>query len=174
MTRNSISIREEQSSDRSAIRSVHLAAFEGAIEADLVDRLRESCHERISLVAVLDRLLVGHILFTPATIESPDRRLGGWALAPMAVLPEYQRRRIGTLLVEHGLAMVRAKQAPYVVVLGHPQYYPRFGFDQASQWSVRCEWDVPSEVFMILPLDRDQLHGAKGLARYRPEFSDAV
>lgn len=174
MDSSAVSVRAEQNSDHSAVQSVHTAAFRGDLEANLVDQRRESCAEYLSLVAVHGNAIVGHILFTPAHIESRGRTIAGWALAPMAVRPEFQRRNIGTLLVEAGLATLRQQQAAFVVVLGHPRYYPRFGFQPASLWKLHSEWDVPDEVFMILPLDEEALNGAAGVVRYQPEFRQAA
>ena len=95
-------------------------------------------------------------------------------LAPMAVLPGHQRKGIGSELVRAGLAELRERDCPFVIVLGHPEYYPRFGFEPASGHGVKCEWEVPDEAFMILVLDEARLPEAGGTARYRPEFSDAM
>jgi putative acetyltransferase len=92
-------------------------------------------------------------------------------LAPMAVVPGRQREGIGSRLVREGIERLRARRCPFVVVLGHPEYYPRFGFEPASRRAVRCEWDVPDEAFRILVLDEESMSGVSGLARYREEFS---
>jgi putative acetyltransferase len=96
-------------------------------------------------------------------------------LAPLAVLPDYQGQGIGSGLVEHGLAVLRERGCPFVVVLGHPDYYPRFGFKRASAHGLASQWDgVPDEVFMVLVLDADAMAGAGGVARYRHEFDEAM
>jgi putative acetyltransferase len=95
-------------------------------------------------------------------------------LAPLAVLPEWQRRGIGGELVGAGLASLRQTRCPFVVVLGHPGYYPRFGFQPASRHGIRCKWEVPDEAFMILILDEGQMRGASGLAHYRDEWDAAT
>jgi putative acetyltransferase len=126
------------------------------------------------LVAARGERIVGHILFSPVKIEGDDSVVEGMGLAPMAVLPEYQRQRIGTALVESGLASLREGSCPFVVVLGHPEYYPRFGFEPASKHAVRCQWEgVPDEAFMILVLDDSVMKGVSGVARYRDEFDQA-
>jgi putative acetyltransferase len=89
----------------------------------------------------------------------------------MAVLPGLQRQGIGSRLVAEGIAALRARGCPFVIVLGHPAYYPRFGFEPASRYGVRAQWAVPDEAFMLLPLDRSRLTGIAGLARYRDEFT---
>lgn len=168
-----ISIRDEGSEDAPAVRMVHEAAFPEVVEADLVDRLRANCQDRLSLVALDDDRVVGHILFTPAIIERSDGRLSGYGLAPMAVLPEFQRRGIGSALVRAGIERLRQSRCPFVIVVGHPEYYPRFGFVTASTHAVRCQWDgIRDEAFMVLVVDPSTAPHLAGLAKYRPEFDD--
>lgn len=166
-------VREEQLADRPGIRAVLLSAFGGSMEADLVDRLRKHCAERVSLVAVTNDVLVGYLLFTPAEIQTSRGTIKGWALGPMAVLPEYQRRGIGSQLLRRGVEALCERKALFIVVLGHPEYYPRFGFEAASRWHLRAEWDVPDDAFMILALEPDLLTRVSGIVRYRGEFRDA-
>jgi putative acetyltransferase len=114
---------------------------------------------------------VGHILFSPVTLEGPKSTLKGMGLAPMAVLPEYQGRGIGSRLVREGLRRLKRASIPFVIVLGHPGYYPRFGFSPASRYGIHCQWpDVPDPAFMILVFDEPALIGVSGVARYRDEF----
>jgi putative acetyltransferase len=168
-------IRDERSPDAPAIRAVLEAAFSQALEADLVDRLRTACRDRISLVACDDDRIVGHILFTPAIIDKPEGTVVGYGLAPMAVLPELQRTGIGSALVHAGIERLRHSGCPFVIVVGHPTYYPRFGFVPASTCGIRCEWDgVPDEAFMVLVLEPSISSQLAGLARYRPEFGEAI
>ena len=170
-----ISIREEAPEDVPTIRRVNELAFGQALEAGIVDALRESGDEFLSFVADCDGEVVGHILFTPVTIETERGAVRGMGLAPMAVLPERQRQGIGTALVRHGLAALRDRSCPFVVVLGHPEYYPRFGFEPASGHGIRSQWEgVPDEAFMILVVDKRVMEGVPGIARYRGEFDDAT
>ena len=167
-------IRDERSADAAAIRAVLEAAFPQPVEADLVDKLRLACAERVSLVAVEDDRVVGHILFTPATIERPEGPIVGYGLAPMAVLPEFQNRGIGSALVRAGIERLRRSRCPFVIVLGHPEYYPRFGFVRASTHGVRCQWEgVPDDAFMVLILEASIASQVAGLAKYRREFDEA-
>ena len=90
----------------------------------------------------------------------------------MAVRPEFQKQGIGSQLIERGLEQCRAAGQACVVVLGHPEYYPRFGFVPASRYGIRCEYDVPDEVFMIIELRDGALEGCAGIVKYQPEFNE--
>lgn len=168
-----IEIRKEEPGDCDAVRSLNQAAFDNGPEAALVDQLRESCKEYLAFVAVEDGAVVGHILFTPATVD--DCPAVGMGLAPMAVLPSQQRKGIGSCLVRHGLDYLRDAGCPFVIVLGHPGYYPRFGFEPASKHGIRSQWEgVPDEVFMIQIFEDRALPEGGGVARYRDEFDSAM
>jgi len=168
-----ITIRDEQPGDAAEIRDLTTLAFGGPCEAEIIDALRESCPSLVSLVAVENDTIVGHILFSPVTIDGST--IPGVSLAPMAVLPEYQRRRIGTNLVRHGIARLREDGYPFVVVLGHPDYYPRFGFVPASLYGLTSQWeDVPDEAFMVIIIDENSMNGAHGVVRYQDEFDVAM
>jgi len=167
-------IREEQLHEIEAVRKVNLRAFGQPQEAQLVDRLRENCDELLSLVAAVDAQVVGHVLFSLAVIESADGVAHGMGLAPVAVLPEYQRQGIGSELIREGIVKLRSRQCPFVIVLGHVEYYPRFGFEPASRYGIKSEWDVPDEAFMVLVLDGSALPKDGGVAKYRPEFTEAM
>jgi putative acetyltransferase len=169
-----ITIRQEQPQDLNAIRTVNRRAFGQRLEADLVDNLRQNHHDLLSLVAVMQNEVVGHILFTPVTIESGDRTIRGMGLAPMAVLPEYQRQGIGSKLVRSGIEQLKKRQCPFVIVLGHEEYYPQFDFEPASRYGIRSEWEVEDGAFMILLLNESEMQGISGVARYLPEFAEAM
>ena len=171
-----ITIREETPQDAPIVRRVNELAFEQPEEAVLVDRLREGCPDRLSLVATDGEEVIGHILFTPATVTGPDgAEVVGMGLAPMAVVPGRQRQGVGRRLIEEGLARMSERGCPFVIVLGHAQYYPRFGFVPASQFGLTCQWEgIPDDVFMAQVLDPDRMQGVTGVARYRDEFDDAM
>ncbi len=170
-----ISIRNEQPGDEADIRRINILAFNGSAEADIVDQLRLACPEGLSLVALDGERLVGHILFTPAVIGTPGQQVNGMGLAPMSVLPEYQGQGIGSQLARTGLEMLRQAGQPFVIVLGHPHYYPRFGFKIASQHGIVSQYDgIPDEAFMILIFDQEALKGVSGVAYYRSEFDAAA
>jgi putative acetyltransferase len=165
-------IRPERAADISGIRTVNLTAFETSTEANLVDVLRERADPIISLVADDGEAIVGHILFSPVTLTGhSDVRIIG--LAPMAVLPARQRQGIGSALVYEGLKQCRQLGFGAVVVLGHAEYYPRFGFAPASRFGLRCEYDVPEDVFMVLELEQGALNGKAGTIHYHPAFASA-
>ena len=166
-----ICIRNETPDDIPAIHALNKCAFGQEQEADIVDALRRNGAARLSLVATIDDVVVGHILYSPITIDDGPE---GAALGPMAVLPEYQGRGVGSQLVREGNARLKKQGCPYVIVLGHAGYYPRFGFRPASTFGVTCEWDVPDDVFMLLVLDEAKMQGVSGRARYRDEFSMAT
>ena len=169
-----MTIRPERPEDASRIREVHQRAFGQPAEAELVEKLRASGCESLSLVAD-DDTVVGHILFTPVVVEGPERRVVGMGLAPMAVLPDRQRQGIGSQLVTLGLEVLRARGCPFVVVVGHPEYYPRFGFEPASKHGLASQWEgMPDAAFMVLVLDVGAMAGATGVARYREEFNESA
>ena len=166
-----IDIREELPGDEAAVRLVNLAAFEEGPEAGLVDRLRAAGADYHSFVAIEHDKIIGHILFTPVTVDGQD--VVGVGLAPMAVTPAHQRQGIGSELVRYGLEQMRAKKYPFVVVLGHPGYYPRFGFERASCFGFRSQWEgVPDDVFMVTVFDSAALPAGGGVVRYRIEFGE--
>lgn len=163
-----VEIREEVPGDIIAIRDLNKRAFGQDQESNIIDALRSNRAVLLSLVATLNRHVVGHIMYSPASIGE----LAGVALGPMAVLPEHQRQGIGTRLVEEGNRRLKELGYPFIVVVGHADYYPRFGFRSARAYGIKCEWELPDEVFMLLVLDDSKMHGISGLARYRPEFSE--
>jgi len=163
----SIAVRGERPEDLAAIRDVNDRAFDQPLEGRIVDALRAHGAVRLSLVALVDGRIVGHILFSPVTAAAGAAAVG---LGPMAVEPDHQRRGVGAALIDAGMAHLRAAGCPFVVVLGHHGYYTRFGFVPASRFGLRCEWDVPDDAFMVNALDAEATAAAAGLIRYRPEF----
>ncbi|NCJ05010.1 GNAT family N-acetyltransferase [Synechococcales cyanobacterium C] len=164
-------IRAEEQRDWVAVHAVNASAFETPAEANLVDALRDQVQPLISLVAEDNGAIVGHIMFSPVSLSSyPALRIMG--LAPMAVASEYQRKGIGSALVHAGLE--RCKQLGFgaVVVLGHPAYYPRFGFSASAPFGIGCEYEVPEEVFMLVELQAGFLRGASGIVKYHTLFSN--
>lgn len=165
-------IRPESERDIQSIHSVVLAAFQSPLEPMLVDRLRNENAALLSLVAEADGKVVGHILFSPMTIENNLLNKRFLGLAPLSVKPEYQKQGIGSKLVRKGLEMSLATGWNAVFVLGSPDYYPRFGFTEAQKFNLFTEYDVPSENFMILALRPGGLDGCGGLTSYHKIFKE--
>ena len=163
-------IRPENPDDLNIIREINISAFGDETEADLVDALRKSGIPLISLVAEEDKTLIGHIMFSPVTIDNGCSAISAAGLAPMSVLPEFQRKGIGSMLVKEGLE--HCKKAGYsgVVVLGHPEYYPKFGFVPSVKYGIKSEYDVPENVFMILELSERALKDCHGTVKYHEVF----
>lgn len=169
-----LTIRREAPEDIDAIRQVNEQAFGRAVEADLVDQLRNRGVLTISLVAVQDGEIIGHIAFNPVTVESGPASFGAITLAPLAVLPAHQRQGIGSQLVRAGLEECRQLGHEIVVVVGHPNYYPRFGFAPGKPMGIGCEFEAPDEAWMVLELREGALAGRDGTVKFQPEFHDAV
>jgi putative acetyltransferase len=175
-----VTIRDEDPSDRADVRAVIERAFGQPNEATLAEALHAAGAALVALVAVLDDAVVGHIMFSPMSFDPPrasgepdtpndSPRLAG--LAPMAVVPELQRGGIGGALIREGLRRCAALGLDGVVVLGHADYYPRFGFTRADAFGLRSEYDVSPEHFMALALPGGTLPPGGGLVRYHPAFA---
>lgn len=167
-------IRVEHVDDHAGVDEVNRLAFGQDNEARLVATLRQAdgFDPGLSLVAVCDGAVVGHILFSPIRIETDSSDVPALALAPMAVLPELQRRGIGSDLVREGLEACRRAGHAIVVVLGHAEYYPRFGFTPASGFGIRPPFPAPDEAFLALALAPSGLDGISGVVRYPAPFED--
>jgi putative acetyltransferase len=163
-----IKIRAEHPTDIDNIRELNKRAFGQDEEGKIVDALRTNGGALLSLVATLDGRIVGQIMYSPVSI---DGGIVGAALGPMAVLPEHQNQGIGSKLVEAGNQQMKDAGLAFIVVVGHANYYPRFGFRPASAHGIRCEWEVPDDVFMLLMFNQAMMRDVSGVARYRPEFS---
>jgi putative acetyltransferase len=166
-----LSIRPEEPADSAAIRMVLEAAFPTAAEADLVDLLRAGGHLLISLVADDDETVVGYLAFSPVRIDGETIKGIGLGLAPLAVLPEYQCRGIGGRLVREGLAACGRAGYGFVVVLGEPAYYRRFGFDRADRRGLGNEYGA-DEAFMVLEPREGAIPERGGVVRYGSEFAE--
>jgi putative acetyltransferase len=168
-----INTRPENPDDMHAIRRVHELAFQRKSEADLMDALRDSGDFIISLVAVQDDQVVGHVLFSPVVIRNEKSASTAMGLGPLAVLPAYQRKGIGSKLVTQGLQACKTNGYPIVVVLGHPAYYPRFGFTPSKPLGITCEGEAPEEAFMVVELEEGALKGVSGVVSY-PGFQKCL
>jgi putative acetyltransferase len=166
-----MNIRKEQPEDIAAIRGLNIAAFGRLQEANLIEKLRTNGGIWLSLVAANEDQIVGHILYSRVTAGSGEKKIVWAGLGPMAVLPEYQRRGIGAKLIDFGTTRLKQSSCPFIVVLGHAEHYPRFGFRPASEYGLRCEWNVPDNAFLALVLDESKISGLSGFAKYQGEFS---
>jgi putative acetyltransferase len=148
-----LKIRPEMPSDALVISQVHTLAFGQDNEAKLVDRIRDSDRyiRELSLVAQINDIVVGHILFSQVDLVGKNRS-NVLALAPLAVLPQWQNQGIGSALVSESLKIAEGRSEAFVIVLGHPQFYPKFGFEPAIRYGITCGFSVPEEVFMAKPL----------------------
>ncbi len=165
-----LQIRDEHLEDIPAIRAVNLAAFGQSAEADLVDALRMRGAYILSLVAERGGQVVGHIFFSPVLIVDGKQSSPAVGLGPMAVIPEFQKQGIGSALVRAGLEQLSAMHYKAVIVLGHPDYYPRFGFIPASRFGIRFIATIQDEVFMAIELQPGGLRDVRGIVHYQPEF----
>jgi putative acetyltransferase len=164
-----LKIRPETPPDFARVREINVAAFETPAEAGLVESLRVSASPVISLVAELGGTVVGHILFSPVTLTGrPELRIMG--LAPMAVDEKHRNAGIGSALVRAGLEECRKLGFEAAVVLGHPGFYPRFGFVPSASFGFASEYKVPAEVFMAQELVPGALKNASGIIRFHEAF----
>lgn len=174
--KNRLIIKPDAIEYKDAIQRMTVEAFAGSEfghngEAELIERLRSRCKQLLSLVALHDKP-VGHILFTPVSIYSSHSQLRGMGLGPLSVLPDYQGRGIGGKLIVSGLEKLKARGIPFVAVIGHPEYYTRFGFEPASKFGITHGFNgLPQSLLFIYPSDRTKLNSlGSGTALYQPEF----
>ncbi|QIE37902.1 N-acetyltransferase [Bacillus tropicus] len=173
-----VTIRQERQTDYRKTEEVVQQAFLNEEFSDkkehaLVKRIREcdAFIPELSIVAV-DEEIVGHIMLSKITIEQDGASVDSLALAPVSVARGYQKKGIGGKLIVAALA--KAKELGYgsVVVLGHPEYYPKFGFKKASEWNIKAPFEVPEEVFMVMELTENALEGVKGVVQYSSAFAE--
>ena len=170
---DTVEIRQEAEADAPAIRHVEEQAFNEEDEARVTDMLRASGRMVLSLVAVTAGQVVGHVLFSPVTVESSPADPRWVALGPIGVLPDYQGRGIGSRLVREGLDICRSRGCDGAVLLGAPDYYARFGFVPARDYGLTCVYgDGPA--FQVIELRQGALEQVTGTVGFAPEFGDFV
>jgi putative acetyltransferase len=168
-------IRPENLTEAAAIYALNKLAFDGRdAEPRLVDAIRESDGfiPELSLVAELDGQIVGHILFSRIHIATADQQVPVLALAPMAILPEYQKQGIGSELIGHGLEQSERLGWEIVIVLGHPDYYPRFGFSAELAKPLECPYGDVGDTWMALELTPGALKNVRGNVVYPSAFDN--
>lgn len=168
-----IKIRAEKAEDYTVIDEINSSAFKGESEGKLIRAIRESewFVPELSLIAEWHEEVVGHILFSEVMIQTENKQVPTLALAPMAVSPRHQKQGIGSLLVQQGLEKAQQFGYEHVVVLGHPNFYPKFGFVSSVSKGIEPPFPVPEEVFMVLELKERSLEGIRGKVAYPPAFS---
>ena len=175
-----IIIRKEKSFDHNWVVELTEKAFEtleisNHNEGKLVDKLRKAPTfvEELSLVAELNGQVVGHILFTPIVIDNGQQKFQSLVLAPVSVLPEFQKMGIGGQLILAGHQKAVELGFQSVILIGHPEYYPRFGYKPASTWGIKTHYELPSEdVFMAVELTEGALSKVSGMVIFPPEFGE--
>lgn len=169
-----LNIRPETDADLTTVYHVNAQGFGREKEAEFVNHLRDHRGITLSLVAEYNGLLVGHALFSPVRIEPNGSVFNSVALAPLAILPEYQRQGIGSRLVQEGIEKIRFLGHDIIFLVGHPKYYPRFGFVKAKTRGFHCEFDVPDEAWMLLETVNNSYEKLERTVYSRPEFRVAI
>ncbi|WP_099221894.1 GNAT family N-acetyltransferase [Listeria costaricensis] len=167
-------IRKQQTEENLLIRAILTEAFGREDEADLVEQIRATAYylPALSLVAELrDQTLSGYLLFSEIELKTADETRLILGLAPLAVRPAHQRNGIGSALVEEGLRLAKQKAYPAVAVLGHADYYPRFGFRPSTDFGIPAPFAVPEENYLLLELYPDSLKNLAGTIQYPEAFS---
>lgn len=173
-----MNLRKETSNDYHEVFNVITDAFENEIHSDhreqfLVERLRKSKHfvPELSIVAEIDNKIVGYILLTKIKIKNTEKEFESLALAPVAVLQEFQNKGIGSELIKHAHAKAKELGFSSIILLGHPQYYPKFGYKKTSSFGIKLPFDVPEDYCMALELTDKALAKVNGMVEYPEEFS---
>ena len=170
-----LNIRHETGNDYIGIEKINDLAFGQQVEGKLIERLRKNpeYNEKLSIVAEIVGGIIGHILFFPIKISDGEHSYDSLSLGPMAVVPKFQGKGIGGRLILHGLQVSRDLGYTSVIVLGHKDYYPKFGFKPASKWGIHAPFNVPDEAFMAIELIENGLKGVKGAVMYPKEIIEA-
>jgi putative acetyltransferase len=171
-----VKIRAEKKEDYEKITEINTLAFHQPNEGKMVEALRKNPRflPELSLVAFSDNEIIGHVLFFPVDIKTASERITVLSLAPIAVHPTYQKQGVGKKLIHTGIAKARQLPFPAIIVLGHPSYYPCFGFVRASTWGIILPFEAPDEASMVLVLHPSSLEQRKGMVEYPAEYYSAL
>ena len=171
-----LTIRPESKRDYLQIKQINDLAFNQENEGIMIENLRSKPEfiPELSLIAKLENEIVGHILFLPLKIKNNNSEFTTLSLAPMAVKSEYQKMGIGGKLMKKGFEVSKELGFTSIIVLGYPEYYPKFGFKPAINWGIKPPIDVPSEVFMAIELEKDALKDVSGTVEFPLEYYDAL
>lgn len=174
MSHLKVNIHPETKDDYTKITEINDLAFGQKNEGKLIEKLRrsENFNPELSLVAELKGEIIGHILFYPIKINAGSVQFSSLALGPMSVIPAYQRMGAGSQLVVQGLQVAKKLGHKSVIVVGHPEYYPKFGFRQASHWNIKAPFEVPDNAFLAMELVKNELNNNSGVVEYPKEFHD--
>jgi putative acetyltransferase len=154
-------------SDLDAICQLNTAAFAEHGETKAFDQFRKIRDDILSLVTEEDGELLGHILFSPVRLSTPDGVVTGMGLGQLAVSPQKQNQGIGTQLAQTGIRKLHQTDCPFIIVIGHAAYYPRFGFEPGSAHNIQCQWEgIPDNTFMVLILDQQRQDSLSGVASF--------
>jgi len=158
---------QNRATDLEAICQINAAAFAEHGGTEAFDQFRSKRDDILSLVAETGGQLLGHVLFCPVTLETDTGSINGMGLGQLAVKPENQRQGLGTRLSQEGIRQLQQSACPYIIVIGHASYYPRFGFEQGRLHGIQCQWEnVPADSFMVLILDQQHKDTFKGVASF--------
>jgi putative acetyltransferase len=168
------SVRVEKISDHDDVRRVNLLAFGHKAESELVDSLRNTDNfiSELSLVATHDGRIIGHLLVSKVRVVSNDHQTEILSLAPVCVLPEFQDKGVGTMLIKEALTKCGLLGYPAMVVMGSPKFYTRFGFDEASKYGLKTHFNVPSEAYMVVIYDDSRVEELHGFVEYPKQFDN--
>jgi len=169
-----VKIEAEAEGDYKQITRLHTLAFNGDGEARLIEKLRGTSIfiRELSLVARYGNAVIGHILFYPIKINSRGKKCISLALAPVSVIPSFQNRKVGSRLIREGLERARKLGFKSVIVVGHSEYYPRFGFERASKYGISTPFNVPDDSLFAIELKKDGLKDCNGTAEYPNEYNE--
>jgi len=169
-----IIVETETEDDYEQITRLHIAAFNGDAEAKLVEKLRKMpiYVSNLSLVAKYENRIIGHVLLYPIKINNGKEKNNSLALAPISVLPKFQHKGVGGRLIKKGVEEAQKLGFKSIIVVGHSEYYPRFGFKKASKYGISAPFDVPDTAFLAIELEKNGLKNCGGIVEYPREFME--